>query len=112
MLKGHHEEQCWGSPLLPALRLGGRVHLQGYPEQDQAGCSSSWERGRIHADMSLGVQQVLNSHRTGSGIKLVANEQFSGNIFKKHAGFWFGLVCVYPAELKSLSSSSEGTEGQ
>lgn len=29
LLKGHYTKQCWGSPLLPALRLGGRVRLEG-----------------------------------------------------------------------------------
>lgn len=57
--------------------------------------------------MSLGVQQVLHSHSAGLDIKLVANKQLVA-IFSK-SRLIFGLVCVYPAELKSLSS--EDTEG-
>lgn len=110
LLKGHHAEQCWGSPLLPALPLGCCDHLNGYCRQNQAGCSSSWEHGCIHADVSSRVQQIWNSRSAGSGIKLVANEQLVA-IFSKSRLF-SGLVCVYPAELKSLSFSSEGTEGQ
>lgn len=59
--------------------------------------------------MSLGVQQVLNSHSVGQGIEIVANEQLV-EIFS-NSRLVFGLVCVYTAELQSLSFSSEGTEG-
>lgn len=105
--QGSSSRAVLGKPFAPS---SGHVHLEGYSEQDQAGFSSSWECGCIHADMFLRIQQVLNSHSIGSGIKLVANEQLVVKFSKSSLAF--GLICVYPAELQPLKFSSECTEGE
>lgn len=84
LLKGHPAERSWGGPLLPALCLGSWVLPKGCGEQDQAGCSSRWEQGYIHADTSLGVQQVLNSQTS-------CKQAAPSDVFKKQTGFWVGL---------------------
>lgn len=77
---------------LPYLHLVSRVHVKGYGEQDQTGCLSSWEYGCTHADMSLGGQQVLNSHSICSSFKLVAGGQLIVILSKAR---WFLVWLVF-----------------